>query len=149
MTMQFNAVKSTTAVVTASATWVFCDELSERFYPGGWTPDAEGIPNPAYRPDLGINLCNANAHDVAHVLGWHIADGYLDVPIDQAIASCTAYLQRRVGRPSSARPPRVIHEAPLIIEAPRAEGYLERTIHRIALMLREGKARGATHLVAA
>jgi hypothetical protein len=149
MTMQFNAVKSTTAIVTASAISVFGDELIERFYPGGWTPDAEGVPNPAYRPDLDINLANGNAHDVAHVLGWQIADGYLEVSVDQAIASCTAYLQRHVGRPSFARPPCVIHDAPLIIEAPRAEGYLERTIHRIALMLREGKARGATHLVAA
>jgi hypothetical protein len=149
MTMQFNAVKSTTAVVTASAIWVFGDELIEHFYPGGWTPDAEGVPNPAYRPDFDINLCNANAHDVAGALGWEIADGHLEVPIDPAIASCTAYLQRRVGRPSSARPPRAIHDAPLFIEALRPEGYLERTIHRIALMLREGKARGATHLVAA
>jgi hypothetical protein len=149
MTMQFSALKSPTPEVSASAMRVFRDELHERLYPGGWHPEAEGIPNPRYRPDLDINLSNANAAAVAAALGWHIVHGYLEVPIDQAIAACTAYLQQHIGRRSPELPARIIAGNPRFIDCGRREGYIEHQVHRIALMLREAKARGATHLAAA
>jgi hypothetical protein len=149
MSMQFSAVKSATDSIAATAIRVFRDELVESFYPGGWMPDADGIPNPHYRADLDINLSNANAGDVAHALGWRIVGGYLEVPISQAIEDCTAYLKRHIGRQSPAVPPRMLRDGPLLIECGRREGYLEQTIHRIALMLRVANQRGATHLTAA
>jgi hypothetical protein len=107
------------------------------------------IPNPRYRPELDINLSNVNAAAVAAALGWHIVDSYLEVPIDQAIAACTDYLQRHIGRRSPELPARIIAGNPRFIDCGRREGYIEHQVHRIALMLREAKARGATHLMAA
>jgi hypothetical protein len=150
MSMQFTAAKRATSNVSANDVQVFrIEELTPSFSPPGeWDPYADPIANPAYRPEFDIDLCNANAAAVAAELGWRIVDGCLDVPINKALADCTTYLQRQIGRRSPALRARIIAENPRFIDCGREEGYIESQVRRIALMLREAEARGATHLTA-
>lgn len=126
--------------------WVFTrEETTAVFYKDFLDPDDEGIPNPAYRPEFDINMTNHNARVVFEKLGVHVDDGgFFQVPVDEMINRCTAYLRRHFGKKSPG-------EKPYVLEGPGAtfihcgtdDGYIEKQVHRIAVLAREGKARGA------
>ncbi|MDD4937336.1 MAG: hypothetical protein PHT60_16355 [Acidiphilium sp.] len=116
---------------TASTTWSIpdaCDTDDERF---------------------SINMCNANALDVLERLGYpdmSVSDE--PVPIEEFLERTTQALRRSIDRPSPALETRTCQTGygMAIIIGGRQEGYVEKRLHQLAIMARECRDLGATHL---
>jgi hypothetical protein len=124
--------------------WVFsATELKD----GIWNDATdEFIANPAYRPDLDINLSNDNAHEVIEALGYVVEEGFFQAPASAFKEAIHRYLQRGIGKIDPGIDAK-IDAAPdrmTMIHCGRREGYLAQTMHRLAVMVDEGIRRGAT-----
>ena len=125
---------------------VFPDELACEL---GWI-DGEPVPNPAYRPELDVNLSNVNAVDVLGTLGYFVDEGTFEAPVGEFIERARRYLRSRIGKAPS------VTEG-LFVLATRGmpgltmlqSGYTERTVHRLVVLAQEGRQAGATHITAA
>lgn len=129
--------------------WVFTDkrENQAEFWADNDDYDAEPRRNPHYRPELDLNISEANARDVIETLGLVYEDSSFTCEIDQFINRCTSYLQSRVGKQSEAITAHCVgdrNRGPMMIDCGRAEGYMERTIRRALDLARAGKEMGAT-----
>jgi hypothetical protein len=132
-----------------SIEWVFTkDELADRNYTDPMDPDDEGTPNPAYRPELDVNLSNRNAAYVLAELGIELDDGYFSIPINDLLIRCTNLLRGSLKYKRQGIRTTVQAEPghPTIIDMGIEEGYVERQVMRISVLAREGKARGAEYI---
>ena len=126
--------------------------------------------NPEFRPDLDLNLSNANmAYLLGDVLGFERDDGF-HVPIDMFLSKAQIWLQKNMGQttpelPSQEEPrefkrsvttdpetgvPAISggHVGPRMVSGGRREGYDETTIMRMVQIASLGKEMGATHISA-
>ena len=127
-----------------SVTWVFDkDEITERFYKDYM--DDEGTPNPAYRPELDVNMSNRNAAYVLFQLGIALEDGYFSTPVEEFINRCTNLLKGSLkGRKQGILT--TVQAEPgyaTMIDCGVEQGYVERQVLRLSILAQEGKARGA------
>lgn len=122
--------------------------LNDRNYIDPYDVYEVGTVNPDYRPDLDINLSNANAEMIINLLGYAVEDGCFSANIDEFIARATQYLQKKVGKPSAGIKTEVTIGAQgcTMYDCGTPDGYNERTILRIVVMAREGKKMGATEI---
>lgn len=127
-----------------SVTWVFDkDEITERFYKDYY--DEEGTPNPAYRPELDINMSNRNAAYVLFHLGIALEDGF-STPIDEFINRCTNLLKGSLKGGKKQGLLTTMQTEPgyaTIIDWGIDQGYVEKQVLRLSILAQEGKARGA------
>lgn len=96
-----------------------------------------------------INMCNANALDVLEALGFpdmSVSDE--PVPIEEFLERTTRALRGSIDRPSPTREVRTNRTdyGMAIIIGSRAEGYVQKRLHELAVMARESRAMGATHI---
>jgi hypothetical protein len=96
-----------------------------------------------------INMCNANALDVLEQLGFpetSVSD--VPVPIDDFLDRTTRALRGSIDRPSPAMEVRTSQTGygMAIIIGGRVEGYVQKRLHQLAVMARESRAIGATHI---
>jgi hypothetical protein len=130
--------------------WAFpADALDPYIWPED--PDAEPSPNPAYRPELDINLSNANAQAVLAALGYEVADGCFSAPAQEFAARAAAWLQSHLDRPSAEVEARV-DAAPgraTFIDCGLPAGYFNATIRRLSVFAHAAVAAGAVRVYAA
>jgi hypothetical protein len=133
--------------------------------------DYEAPENPAFRPDLDLNLANANmAYIMRDILGFEDEDYGYHVPIDIFLTKAQIWLQKNVGQTTPQLPsqeePREFkrqvttdpetglstigggHAGPRVIHGGRREAYDEETIMRMVKIASLGKEMGATHVSA-
>jgi len=96
-----------------------------------------------------INMCNANALDVLEKLGFpetSVSD--VPVPIDDFLDRTTRALRGSIDRPSPAMEVRTSQTdyGMVFIIGGRVEGYVQKRLHQLAVMARESRANGATHI---
>lgn len=96
-----------------------------------------------------INMCNANALDVLAALGFpdmSVSDA--PVPIEDFLDRTTRALRGSIDRPSPAMEVRTSQTGygMAIIIGARTEGYVQKRLHQLAVMARESRANGATHI---
>jgi len=95
-----------------------------------------------------FELSNANASDLLAVLGFEDLWSAPPQPIAAFLGRLTAALRKSTGRPS-AEIPVTVDDAPgqlTVIDCGRAEGYLNRWLHELAVLVRHSKEAGATHV---
>ena len=140
----------------------------ERYHGGDY--EYEPPQNPEYRPDLDLNLSNANmAYILGDVLGYPRDDGF-HIPIDHFLGKAQIWLQKNLGQTAAAVPsyehPRKFDrqvtndpetgvstisggpQGARVIDVGRREGYDNETIMRMVKIASLGKERGATHVSA-
>lgn len=62
------------------------------------------IDNPQYRPDMDMNLSNANMDDLMNSLGFdNDGDSSYNIPIDQFIQACQRWLKTHIGKQVGGR----------------------------------------------
>ncbi|MCW8309355.1 hypothetical protein AruPA_20235 [Acidiphilium sp. PA] len=96
-----------------------------------------------------INMCNANALDVLEALGYpdmSVSDE--PVSIELFLDRTTRALRGAIDRPSPAQEIRTSNTdyGMAIIIGARTEGYVQKRLHQLAVMARESRANGATHI---
>lgn len=96
-----------------------------------------------------INMCNSNALDVLEGLGFpDMSVSDVPVPIEEFLDRTTRALRGSIDRPSPAlevRTNRTDYGMAIIIGS-RPEGYVQKRLHQLAVMARESRAKGATHI---
>lgn len=96
-----------------------------------------------------INMCNANALDVLGQIGFpdqSVSD--VPVPIEDFLDRVTKALRGQIDRPSPPLESRAVSTGygMAIIIGARQEGYVGKRLHQIALMARQSRDAGATHI---
>lgn len=102
--------------------------------------------NPGYRADLDFNLSNRNMRLVMSALGIAMSDDGALVKIDEFQAAATRWMTKNAGVPSSEIPTTTSSNGRWM-EFGIDEGYLNRRIESAAAIAREGRSRGATHIM--
>ncbi|ATQ70760.1 hypothetical protein CQW49_22505 (plasmid) [Methylosinus trichosporium OB3b] len=95
-----------------------------------------------------FDLSNANASDLLSVLGFEALWSAPPQPILGFLDRVTAALRKSIDQPS-AEIPMTIDRAPgrmTVVDCGRAEGYLNRRLHELSTLVRQGKDAGATHV---
>lgn len=156
MSMSFSATKLVEIIIEGGEKApylepVFSSEETSEYLRATKDCDEPLVDNPAYRPEFDINLANGNANFVLSQLGYKIEDSFFKAPIDEFIERLDAVMGNSGGSMSPAIPSSKYRAGggATIIHCGLQDGYLERTFARIAVMVREGKARGATMVSAA
>lgn len=114
--------------------------------------DVWRIPASCDRDDddrFSINMCNSNALDVLESLGYpEMSESDTPIPIEVFLERVTAALRRSIDRPSPAIETHAVHSATSmsIIVGGRVEGYVQKRLHQLAVMARECRDAGATHI---
>jgi hypothetical protein len=96
-----------------------------------------------------INMCNANALDVLEELGFpDQSTSDEPVPIEDFLERITRALRGQIDRPSPPLETRTVRTGygMAIIIGARQEGYVGKRLHQIALMARQSRDAGATHI---
>ncbi|MDD2878362.1 MAG: hypothetical protein PHT60_13885 [Acidiphilium sp.] len=96
-----------------------------------------------------INMCNANALDVLEALGFpNMSVSDVPIPIEDFLDRTTRALRGSIDRPSPAMEVRSSQTGygMAIIIGRRAEGYIQKRLHQLAVMTRESRSNGATHI---
>ncbi len=112
-----------------------------------WYHDSDPPLNPNFKPDEEMNVANANAHEIANMLGLNDAED-VHMPIDQFIAIATQWLKMHIGKRSAEEPP-MIHRDPgyaTMVKGGKREGYFNEQIMRMVRIAKIGKERAATHV---
>lgn len=102
--------------------------------------------NPDYRADLDFNLSNRNMRLVLSALGIAMSDDGALVNIDEFQAAATRWMTKNAGVPSSEIPTTTSSNGRWM-EFGIDEGYLNCRIESAAAIAREGRSRGATHMM--
>ena len=141
----------------------------DRYHGGDY--EYEPPQNPEFRPDLDLNLSNANmAYIMRDVLGFDSEEHGFHVSIDNFLTKAQIWLQKNMGQttpelPSQEEPrdfkrsvttdpetgvPAISggHVGPRMISGGRREGYDENNIMRMIKIASLGKEMGATHVSA-
>jgi hypothetical protein len=114
--------------------------------------DVWRIPASCDRDDddrFSINMCNSNALDVLESLGYpEMSTCESPVPIEVFLERVTAALRRSIDRPSPVLETRTTRTdlGMVIIIGGRVEGYIQKRLHQLAIMARECRDAGATHI---
>lgn len=126
--------------------------MSVTFYPARldgncyvWVGDSETF----------LNFSNTTARQLVHGIGvieyWNDESGLLDVvPIECFEARCTAFLRNHLGKPDPAIPT-IVSQQPgraTLTECGRPEGWLQERVLELLRSIKDGRARGATHVYA-
>jgi hypothetical protein len=95
-----------------------------------------------------FDLSNANASDLLSVLGFEDLWSVPPQPILGFLDRLTAALRKSIGRPSAEIPMTIdrAHGRMTVVDCGRAEGYLNRRLHELVILLRQGEDAGATHV---
>ncbi len=96
-----------------------------------------------------VNMCNSNALDVLEQIGFpdmSVSDE--PIAIERFLDRITTALRKSIDRPSPAIETRTtrIDCGMAIIIGGRSEGYVGKRLHQIALMARQSRNVGATHI---
>ena len=111
--------------------------------------DKDPTPNPSYKPELDLNLANANMRQVFAELGYPTdleeADPF---PIDEFIGRTTQWLQKAIDKQSPEEPTTIDNNpgGPTMISGGKPEGYFNMAIKDMNKIARAGKEAGATHI---
>ncbi|TVS15922.1 MAG: hypothetical protein EA417_12010 [Gammaproteobacteria bacterium] len=108
--------------------------------------NAEPAINPHYRGELDFNLSNRNMALVMSALSLRMSDEGALFKIEEFQAATTRWLTRNMGVPSQEIPTTKCSEDRWV-EFGVDEGYLNRKIEQAAAIAREGRTRGATHIM--
>jgi hypothetical protein len=95
-----------------------------------------------------FELSNANASDLLAILGFEDLWSAPPQPIAVFLGHLTTALQKSSGRPS-VEIPVTVDQAPgrlTVIDCGRAEGYLNRRLHQLAILVQQSKEAGTTHV---
>jgi hypothetical protein len=114
--------------------------------------DEEAPENPDYKPELDLNLANANMREVFATLGYPTdLEEQKPFPIDEFIGRTTQWLQKNIGKRSAEEPTTVDKSGggATMISGGKPEGYFNEVIMRMNKIARIGKDKGATHVWAA
>lgn len=101
-------------------------------------------------PENYVDMNYRNAFDVLRALGVEVDDSScFEMEIQPFLALCRQWLQRNIGKRSAELP--WTEESGgngrcTMINAGREEGYLNRRIHELTVMLSAGALLGATHV---
>lgn len=130
---------------------VFSQEEAEFYsYPDGWSwPSTREPPrNPGYREDLQLNLTHENMKRMMMLLGYRLDETYgLVLTVDEFLVSGTRWLRGNLNSRSRAiRAPKISGGGVVLIQNSVSEADLNRNILKAVKIVREGKARGATHV---
>lgn len=103
--------------------------------------------NPAYRPDLDLDLSSRNMYLVVEALGFHMTNEGVVLEIGEFLAATTRWLTRHLESPSAAIPHiELAGSGARMIEFGMHEGYMNEKIAKCAYIALEGRKRGATHV---
>ena len=130
---------------------VFAKEETDYYIcPDGWSWDSTEEPplNPNYRGELDLHLSNRNMRDVMRALGYELPEDGGVFPIDEMISRATDWLKRNIDKASDETRTVTTKGArgAEFVDVGHRRGYLNERIHNIAIIVREGKERGATHV---
>ena len=95
-----------------------------------------------------FELSNANAFDLLSILGFEDLWSAPPQPIATFLGRLTAALRKSTGRPSAEIPVTVDQATGrlTVIDCGRAEGYLNRRLHELAILVQQSREAGATHV---
>lgn len=95
-----------------------------------------------------FELSNANASDLLSILGFEDLWSAPPEPIAAFLGRLTAALRNSTGRPS-VEIPVTVDQAPgrlTVFDCGRVEGYLNRRLHELAILVQQSREAGATHV---
>lgn len=121
--------------------------MSITFYPGYFN-EGEQIWHTVAGVDP-MNVCNANAVDIARSLGLDVAGGEIEpILVADVERRCTRFLRECVGRPDAAIPASVSGGGgcATFVDSERRAGYLQNQVARLLVVARDGRDRGASHI---
>jgi hypothetical protein len=124
--------------------------MSVDFFPYVFDPGRGtwGLPARFATQVLELNLSNANAADLLNALGLPSDQNAEPMPIEAFSGLVTAALRRHLGKRSPELPP--ITDTALdritLVDCGRSEGYIERRLGDLAMLVHQGRAIGATHI---
>jgi hypothetical protein len=125
------------------------DRYQPEFYKNDWPHNKDPEPNPDYKPELDLNLANANMRQVFDELGYS-TDLEESPPIDinEFIGRTTQWLQKAIDKPSPEEPTTVDKSGggATMISGGKREGYFNDVIMSMNKIARISKQHGATHV---
>ena len=125
------------------------DRYAPEVYRNDFPMDKDPTPNPDYKPELDLNLANANMRQVFDELGYPTdLEDQSPFPIDEFIGRTTQWLQKAIDKPSPEEPTRVDKSPgrPTMISGGKPQGYYNSVIKSMNHIARVGKQAGATHV---
>ena len=120
-------------------------QMTVTFYAGCLKDE---ILEPAVDFHTAPSFSNGNALLVLEMLGIDPGESYAgSMEIDPALGIMRGWLRAHINRPSAALAARVKRSAghATIVDCGVEDGYVNRRVHEIAIMLAAGKVAGATH----
>jgi len=133
--------------------WRASVDSGDRYHPdvykADYPYDADPKPNPDYKPELDLNLANANMRQVFDELGYSTdIEDSPPIDINEFIGRTTQWLKKAINKPSPEEPTTVDRSGggATMISGGKPEGYFNEVIMRMNKIARIGKQHGATHV---